>query len=181
MAKDWFHKDFTDQEVRELKERQDKTAKKLNYNNYINQAPRWIGTAVELAFKDWLDHYGFEYKYWQKDGEFDDRDFTFGRLEIDVKSRSQTVEAKDYYYLSVVGKQWDKIKKQGLINCLVFGAFLLPENRAYVYGWLPVSEFEREAKFMPKGTLSGKIILQNDGYNIMIKQLKELIDIDRFR
>ncbi len=183
LTTDWYRKDIPEELKNNLKQYQHEKNESLNYNNFANEVDtRWVGIAGELTFKRWLDGIGISYEHCLGEDK-DDKDFIIGRLNVDVKIVSTKYEPKDYYGCDVVATQWEKIRKYEKINALVFGRYLFNQDKldeVIIMGWLPVGEFAAQAKFHKEGDILHKFAVRNDMYDVQIKQLRPLIEIDRF-
>lgn len=171
----WHFKTFTSAEITLFKRLAEEKNELFSYNNMnTNYQTRWIGTPVELCFKDYLDVHSIEHTYRVEEKLKDDLDFTVAQFLMDVKGVSCKDVPKENYACNLYLKQWEKIKRLQLINALVFGRFILPTNTAVVFGWLPVNEYEQVAEFIPKGSKRGIITTDTDMYEVRINQLLPL-------
>lgn len=180
LKSDWYIKKFTPEIVEQIKRYDGEKQDRLQGNSFDEEfETRWVGTAGEIAFKEWLDKVGIAYE-WKLNRGIDYWDFTIGRLKIDVKTVSTKYEPKMHYGCDVVKKQWDKIQTIADINGLVFCRHIIPTNTTIVMGWLPTDEFGEKAVFQEAGTKLGKIVISTDQYGVQVKDLRVLEEIPEF-
>lgn len=172
---DWVEYRFSEDEVQDIRSAVESKNKRLAYSNFENKIDtRWCGIAMEVAFKNWLDKRQIQYTHWTGKTDYDDCDFTVGNLNIDVKAISTKYLPRYDYGCDVVEKQWSKIIDKKAINALVFGRFVLKINVAIIMGWLTVDEFKERCKFQEKGTKLGAITIENNQYEVQVKDLWSL-------
>ena len=149
----WFIHEFDPDVVEKIKDRTVSKNLKFNYNNYKNNAQtRWVGTMGELAFEEFLQSQHLKYKYWALPDRKDDRDFTVGPYECDVKTVGCKTMPQQVYEAQVVEDQFDRAMRSNYINAFVFCRFVIPLNLGIVLGWLPKTEFKEKAKFREAGS-----------------------------
>lgn len=174
---DWFDVEFSDEEVREAKKRREyKDSNK--WGDHFDSETRWVGYLGEIAFRAWLNQYGFAYKHWNQRDAKDTRDFTFGKLEIDVKTTSTKYPPKMFYGVEVLVSQLGNEN----VNAYVFCRYNLENNVATVLGWLPKDEFiEKSIERKAGDKVTESFTVRADMLEVKIQQLMRLIDLDRYR
>lgn len=170
---------FTIEEVAEFKKRTEEKNKRLAYNNFDKEFDtRWVGMAAEEGLKELLEHWKIPYTHHADDQRIDDRDFSVGTAEIDVKCVATSYLPQPHYACDISAKQWAKMMKEGNpINTLLFTRYILHLNEVYFLGVISKERLKETAKFYPAGTPRGKIILNTDNWEFPIS---ELTPIDRF-
>jgi hypothetical protein len=173
----FYKKIFTPEEVEKLKIDREVKNKKFGFNNLDKEfSTKWIGDACEEAFEEYLDLENLNYKRWSTPEEIDQRDFTVGNYEIDVKGMS-TNYPKESYACNISEKQWEKLMKpQNIVNTLIFVRFIIPDNTAIVLGAISKEEYKEKSRRYEKGTNRGKIILNTTTFELPIYQLHKLED-----
>lgn len=174
---DWFDVPFSEEEVAEAKKiRQYKDSNR--WGDHFDSDTRWVGHLGEIAFRVWLNQYGFPYKHWDLRDEKDTRDFTFGRLEIDVKTTSTKFPPKMHYGVEVLCSQLDN----DVVNSFVFCRYNLETNVASMLGWLPKDEFiDKSIERKAGDKVTESFTVRADMLEVKLRQLKPLIDLDRYR
>jgi len=170
---DFIQVTFTEQEVEELKKSVEIKNDLLGYNN-LNRSvdTRWVGTACEIAFKLLLEKYKIPFVYHARKDRIDDRDFTIGENELDVKGVATSYDPKPYYACNVANLQWQRIMKSGnIINGFIFARFNLSSNTVFLLGYISKAGLKEKAQFFEKGTQRGKIILNTDLWEVSINDL----------
>lgn len=178
---DWYVRKFNDEEVTKLKEDMEAKQKILakKYPNKVDKfvndvGTKWCGDAGEIAFKSYLKNFGYHFEHHTVKDDFDLKDFTIGTLKVDVKTISTKYYPKMYYGCDVVAPQVEKIRNTNDINALVFSRYMRNTDEAIVMGWLTFEKFEELSEFQTRGTKLGAIIIENDQYEVQIKDLWEL-------
>ena len=124
MINHWYIVAFEQETINSIK--QDRCEKdKHQWGNRFDSDTRWVGDLGELAFKDWLNEIGFPYNYWTNKQFKDTRDFTVGRLEIDVKTIATNYFPKRSYSCQVAASQL----KNEAVNTYVFSRYLLDKKK----------------------------------------------------
>ena len=174
---DWYIVEFTEEEVAEAKRiRTEKD--KNNWGDHFSSDTRWIGYLGEIAFKCWLEEMGMTFHHWDYIDRKDIRDFTVSSLEIDVKTVGTNYFPRESYGCTVAVAQLDN----EVVNAYVFCRFILEERRAIVMGWIPKDEFIKLSKGHKKGErVNEHFVSPADMRQVCVRQLKPLIDIDRYR
>lgn len=168
---------FTEAEVEKFKSETDVKNKLLNYNNLKKEFDtRWIGTACEKAFEAYIGVIkGLSYQYHAKNDRVDDRDFTIGEHEIDVKGVATSYYPKDYYACNIPQNQWEKSMREGnIINMFVFTRYLLHTNTVVLLGAISKERLKKTAQFFPEGTVRGKMTLNVGTWEIPISSLSPI-------
>lgn len=176
----WYEKVYTNAEVEKFRQ-----ARKLKDNylaeNYFQSDLRWLGDIGEDTFKSYLTELGLRYTHWTNAKTADLRDFTVGRLEIDVKC----IGCDEYPHMgcqaSVNAKQIEKIEQHGVVNCFAWTRFLHSENTCIIVGFLPKDIFDERKKLTPAGTRfnNGKTSVA-DMHGVKVECLYPPIFLDRY-
>lgn len=173
---DWYIVQFDASEVVEAKKiRELKDSNK--WGNRFDSSTRWTGYLGEMAFKFWLDQLGLQYTHWNFIEVKDKRDFTVGRLEIDVKTIATNFFPRKSYSCLVACSQLDNEN----VNAFVFCRYLLKEDKVVIMGWLPKEEFLDKSIFREKGYQEDNFVVPTDMRKVFMYQLKPLMDIDRWK
>ena len=174
ISADWYRKNFTQEEIEEIKAYDKEKQERLKSNSYNKDfKTRWVGTACEMAFDEYLEESGID-RLWHLNKGVDYFDFTIETLNIDVKAVSTNYEPQLDYGADVVEKQVEKMKKYKNINVLVFCRFNLKTNQAIVLGWITFKSFVEKAKYQEAGTKLGEIIISTPQYEVKIAELRRL-------
>ena len=174
---DWYISSVSQEQIVEAKKIVQE-ANNLAWSNKFESDTRWIGYLGEQIFKEWLDKTKIPYHYWRESETKDIRDFTVGRLEIDVKAVGTNFFPQNNYGCQVVCSQLGNEN----VNAYVFCRYLLKENKVVIMGWLPKDEFLEISRLCKAGeqvTKSFKV--PADMREVKLYQLKPLIDLDRYR
>lgn len=165
-----------------LNERQKKD-RKLGKNRFDSDN-RWTGQLAETAFNSYCRKIGIVDMKWVAkayDGK-DPYDFSYGRLNIDVKcfNHYRESEIKGYHSCPVLVEQAENKN----VNTYVFTRFFMPVYRIYLLGWIDKSEFLHYGKVYKQGERVGydEFTAPADLICVPINKLKhEFIDLDRWK
>lgn len=179
---DWYKVSFTDEQIENAKKLRKEKDKCINYRE-LESEYRWAGDLAEDAFIQFLTEYQInEWQAWSKIGHVDTRDFTVGRLEIDIKARTGNKHPQPYFNCPIEDRQLYS-KFHEIVNTFVFSYFWIPENTIFIFGFLEKDDFLRKSRGYKKDDKPNKrvnFVFSVDTHVIKIRDLKPIIDLPRY-
>lgn len=180
----FYQKQFTESEVEALKKETENKNAIHKYNNLgKDYGTRWVGTAGELTFKEYLDRTGSSYTHYYDAIEKDTIDFKLGKINIDVKTLARKHSPRLDWSCDVDATQMEKTIKQKIVNVFVFASYNTRTNVCSVLGSITVDSFLLESDIIRKGEMlpnNNPTPASNDLYHMPISYLKQLKYVDDF-
>ena len=171
----WFYHTFERAFVEKMKQAQTEKDRLFSFH-WLESEKRWCGRLGELSAEERLKQKIIPYTAWTRPDKRDLRDFTIGKAEIDAKTYRTDYTPRKEYFVNVNVNQYEKFIKPGIVNTLLFIAFVEPLSTAIVLGWLTKKEFDEMKILKKKGDQSNTIKIKEDVYCVTIGELRPLFD-----